>query len=68
MIAMEYRESALREELREEMEKQLTSLAQDRGATFHVPGDPRSIPLDEVLTVFEYTQLLIRFPGASIEP
>ena len=68
VIAMEYRESALREELREEMDKQLTSLAQDRGATFHVPGDPRRIPLDEVLTVFEYTQLLIRFPGASIEP
>ena len=68
VIAMEYRESALREELREEMEKQLTSLAQDRGATFHVPGDPRRIPLDEVLTVFDYTQLLIRFPGASIEP
>lgn len=68
MIAMEYRESALREELREEMEKQLTSLAQDRGATFHVPGDPRCILLDEVLTVFEYTQLLIRLPGASIEP
>lgn len=67
VIAMEYRESALREELREEMEKQLASLAQDRGATFHVPGDPRSIPLDEVLTVFEYTQLLIRLPGASIE-
>ena len=35
------------------MEKQLTSLAQDRGATFHVPGDSRRIPLDEVLTVFE---------------
>jgi len=68
MVAMEYRESALREELREEMEKQLTSLAQDRDATFHVPGEPRSIPLDEVLTVFDYAQLLIRLPGASIKP
>jgi inositol phosphorylceramide mannosyltransferase catalytic subunit len=68
MIAIEYREGVLREELREEMEKHLTSLVEDRAVTFHVPGDPRSIPLDEVLTVFEYTQLLIRFPRASIEP
>ena len=67
-ISLEYRENALREELRAEMEKVLTSLVEDRGATLHVPGDARRIPLDEVLTVFEYPQLLIRFPGASIQP
>jgi FkbM family methyltransferase len=68
LIAMEYRQNALREDLWEETERELTSLARDRGATFHVLNDPRSIPLDEVLTVFDYTQLLVRFPGSSIQP
>ena len=40
VISMELRDDVLREDLREEMEKALTSLVQDRGATLHVPGDP----------------------------
>ena len=65
---MELRDDVLREDLREEVAKELTSLVQDRGATLQVPGEPRCIPLDEALTVFHYAQLLIRFPGASIQP
>lgn len=68
VIVMEYRDRALSEELREGLEKQLTSFVQDRGASLHVPFVPRDIPLDEVITVFEYQHLLIRFPGASIDP
>ena len=67
-ISLEYRENALREDLREAMEKTLTSLVADRGASLHVPRDARRMSLDEVLTIFDYTQLLIRLPGASIAP
>lgn len=65
-IAIKYREDAPQGEPEEDMEKQLTSLVQDRGASLHASGKPRPIPLDEVFTVFDYPQLLIRLPGASI--
>ncbi len=68
VIAMELRDDERQEGVREEIEKALTSLVQDRGAALHVSGDPRGIPLDEVLTVFRYPQLLVRFPGATILP
>ena len=67
VIAMGLRDDPMSEGFREETDKALTSLVQDRGATLHVLGDRRSIPLDEVLTVFDYPQLLIRFPNATIE-
>jgi FkbM family methyltransferase len=67
VIAVQLRGDAQRES-REEMEKGLTSLVQDRGASLHDLDDSHPIQLDEVLTVFDYPQLLIRFPGASIEP
>jgi FkbM family methyltransferase len=68
VIVMDYRDKELGEELQQDLEKQLTSFVQDKGASLHVPFDPRSIPLDEVFTVFQYPHLLIRFPGASIDP
>jgi hypothetical protein len=46
-------------ETQEEMEKQLTSLVQDRGARLHELGNARRIPLDEVLTVFDYPHSLV---------
>lgn len=64
-ISIEYRDDALREELRHEMESRLRILV-ERGARFEVPGDRRAIPLDEVLTAFDYSQLLIRLPNARI--
>lgn len=67
-IAMRCVAEALSRDLQEEMAKLLTSLAQDRDASLHELGRPRRIPLDEVLTVFDFPQLLIRFPGASVEP
>ena len=68
LIAMTYRDNGSGEGIREELDKQLARLVQDRGATLHVPFASRSIPLDEVLTVCAYPHLLIRFPGGSIGP
>jgi hypothetical protein len=67
-IAMVYDASLLPEERWEATEKALTSLVEDHDATLHVPGDPRAIPLDEAHTGFRYPHLLVRFPGASINP
>lgn len=67
-IAMRFRQDALSEELQERMGKQLTSLVRDRGASLHGWGNPRSISLDEVRAALDHRQLLIRLPGASIEP
>ena len=66
VISMELHNEIWSGDAREAMEKVLTSLVQDRGATLHVPGEPGPMPLDEVLTVFDYPQLLVRLPGASI--
>lgn len=63
-ISLEYRDNALREDLRDEMESTLQAIVTEHGARFEVPGDARPIPLDEVLTVFDYSQLLIRFPNS----
>jgi FkbM family methyltransferase len=67
VIAMKYREGSFPRELQEEMEKQLTSLVQDRGASLYELAKARPVSLDEVLTVFDYPQLLIQLPGASIK-
>ena len=66
IISLEYRLDVLPAELRDEMERMLTRLTRDHGATFSVPGDPRSIPLDEVHAVAMYPQLLVKFPNATI--
>jgi FkbM family methyltransferase len=68
MMSVEYRENALREDLRDEMDKTLKSLVEDRNATLHQLGRADAISLDEALTVFNYAHLLIRFPNATISP
>ncbi len=70
LMSVEYRADAAAAHRRggwSEMDTFLSSVVQHRDATLHVPGDPRSIPLDEVLTTSHYPYLLIRYPGASIE-
>jgi FkbM family methyltransferase len=68
MLSVEFRDDALPGRGRSEMERWLKQLAGHYGGTFHVPDDPRPIPLDEVLTVAHYPQLLVRLPGSRIAP
>jgi FkbM family methyltransferase len=68
LLSIEYRDDVLPDDARPEMEKRLADLSLRYDASFHIPGDPRPIPLDEVLTVMHYPQLLVRFPRASIGP
>lgn len=68
MLSLEFREDAMTESAHMQMAHRLTELQELWGATFHVPGQIRAIPLDEVLTTSHFPQLLCRLPNATIQP
>jgi FkbM family methyltransferase len=68
MLSLEFREDALTEPARLQMQDHLNQLQERWGATFHVPGSTRSIPLDEVIMACDFAQLICRFPHATIQP
>jgi FkbM family methyltransferase len=67
MLSLEFRGDVLTDAAYAEMTEHLVDL-QHRGATFHVPGSRRAIPLDEVLVISHFPQLICRFPNATIVP
>ncbi|HTW97668.1 MAG TPA: FkbM family methyltransferase [Acidimicrobiales bacterium] len=66
MISMEYRLDAVDDHQRARIERHLARFREVLGATFHVPGAQRTIPLDEVIASAHFAQLIVRFPSASI--
>jgi FkbM family methyltransferase len=67
MLSLEFRDDALTDAAYADMAERLAALRRS-GATFHVPGSRRAIPLDEVLVGCQFPQLICRFPNASIPP
>ncbi len=65
IISLEFKSESLTDDAYTEMADHLAEL-EGWGATFHVPGDRRTIPLDEVLVACHYPQLICRFPNATI--
>lgn len=68
MLSLEFREDALTEQAHLQMEHHLSQLQERWGITFHVPGgNTRAIPLDEVLVISHFSQLICRFPHSTIQ-
>ena len=68
MISLEFRADALTEQAQTEMARHLHELNERWGVTFHEPGRIGAVPLDEVLVINHFPQLLCRFPHATIQP
>jgi FkbM family methyltransferase len=65
MLSLEFRADVTDNRVSRAMELQLAQFA-SQDATFHEPGRLHAVPLDEVLTVAHYSQLIVRFPWSSI--
>jgi hypothetical protein len=68
MLSLEFRADALTEQAQTEMVRHLHELNERWGVSFHVPGQDGEIPLDEVLVINHFPQLICRFPHATIQP